>query len=204
MSEPDDPFHTVALRGWVTRLRAGDRAARDELLRACRGRLEALARRMLRGSPRVGRWVDADDVFQAAAVRLLRALETTDVADTRGFYNLAATVTRCELIDLARHFLGPRGVGANHASDPGGGAGPDQDPAAPADDADLDRWAALHEAVGRLPADEREAFGLAFYHGWTQDQIAGLAGVHVRTVRRQYRRAVALLTAALGGRYPAG
>lgn len=201
MPDDTDPFNTVALRGWVDRLRAGDRTAHNDLIRACRGRLEALARRMLRGSPRVGRWVEADDVFQAAALRLLRALETTDVADTRGFFCLAATVTRCELIDLARHFLGPRGVGANHASHTDGT--PPPNPAAPSDDADLDRWAALHEAVGRLPADEREAFELAFYHDWTQDRIAALAGVHVRTVRRHYRRAVHLLTEALGGRFPA-
>src|SRR5262245_52666384 len=110
---PEPSFHTVNLLGWLERIRAGDPAARDELLRACGARFETLARKMLRRYPAVQRWADTGDVFQNAALRLLRALESTPVADTRGFFNLAAAVIRRELIDLARHFQGPHGVGAN-------------------------------------------------------------------------------------------
>jgi RNA polymerase sigma-70 factor (ECF subfamily) len=75
------------------------------------------------------------------------------VADTREFFNLAAAVIRRELLDLARHFYGPRGVGTNHASNhaPGDGS-PTPDPPARTDPAALDRWTALHEA-GRRDAD---------------------------------------------------
>jgi RNA polymerase sigma-70 factor (ECF subfamily) len=158
---PEPSFHTTNLQGWLDRLRAGDPAARNELIRACQGRLETLARRMLCRYPSVRRWAETDDVFSNSAVRLLRALEGTAVADTREFFNLAAAVIRRELIDLARHFHGPHGLGANHASHPPMPDGPAApDPAAPADDpAALDRWAALHEAVENLPAAERGCSG---------------------------------------------
>jgi RNA polymerase sigma factor (sigma-70 family) len=199
----DDP-KPADVTALLARVRAGDAGARDELVRACQGRLEHLARRMLRRHPPVRRWADTGDVFQNATVRLLRALESTPAADTRALLNLAAAVTRRELLDLARHFHGPHGVGANHASRaPGDGVPADRDPPDPAGDgADLDRWAALHAAAERLPADEREAFGLSFYHGWAQDQIADLFGVDVRTVRRRLRRAAAALHSALGGVLP--
>jgi RNA polymerase sigma-70 factor (ECF subfamily) len=202
----DASLHTAQLRGWLDRIQSGDRTARDELVRACHARLEVLARRMLRRYPFVRRWADTDDVFQGAAVRLLRAVEAVPLADTRGFLNLAAAVIRRELIDLARHFNGPMGVGANHASV---GPGKTDGPAAPEAEAprerpgELDRWCALHEAVERLPAEEREVFGLTFYHGWTQAQIAELYQVDERTVRRWWKAACLALHHALGGELPA-
>ena len=70
------------------------------------------------------------------------------------------------------------------------------------DPSDLDRWCALHEAIEKLPVEEREAFGLAFYHGWTQPQIAELFGVDERTIRRRWRAACRALHNALGGDLP--
>jgi RNA polymerase sigma factor (sigma-70 family) len=195
---PEPSFHTTRLRELLDRLRAGDPAARDDLLRAARSRLEVFADRMLRRFPGVGRWADADDVFQGAAVRLLRAVEAVPVANTRELLNLAATQVRRELIDLARHFGGPCGVGANHDS----AAAPD--PGDPADDpADLDRWAAFHSAADGLPVELREVFGLRFYHDWTNDRIAELLDVDEKTVRRRWLRAVDALKAAVGGDFPA-
>ena len=66
---------------------------------------------------------------------------------------------------------------------------PDQADPAPAPD-ELDRWAAFHEGVARLPAQEREVVGLAFYHGWTHAQIAALWQVSDRTVRRHWQSAL--------------
>ena len=61
-----------------------------------------------------------------------------------------------------------------------------------------------YDAVERLPVEEREVFMLAFYHGWTQAQIAELFGVDERTVRRRWRAAGEKLHAALGGELPGG
>jgi RNA polymerase sigma factor (sigma-70 family) len=199
-NSPDLVGVTVLLE----RARRGDPTARGDLIRACQTRLEQLARRMLRGFPSVRRWADTGDVFQNSALRLLRAVEQTDVADTRQFLNLAAAVIRRELIDLARHFQRPHGVGANHASH-GPEAPRASDPPAPANESDeIDRWCALHEAVERLPAEEREVVVLTFYHRWTRAQIAQLFHVDERTIRRRWRAAAARLSVLLGGDLPRG
>jgi RNA polymerase sigma-70 factor (ECF subfamily) len=195
----DDPlFHSVNLRGWLGRIQSGDAAARDELLRACQDRLFRLTQRMLHRYPSLRRWTETDDVFQNASLRLLRALEVTPVADTREFFNLAASIIRRELIDLTRHFHGPMGI-ATHEGRAHFERRSNSGPAAPGiDPADLDRWAALHDAAEKLPAAEREVFGLIYYHGWSQDRIAELFGVDERTVRRRMRRAQEAITAVLG------
>jgi RNA polymerase sigma-70 factor (ECF subfamily) len=193
----DPTLHTTQLKGWLDRIQAGDPVARNELVQAIQGRLEQLARRMLRRYPTVARWAETGDVFQGAVMRLLRALETVSPASTRDFLNLAAAIVRRELIDLARHFQGPQGLGANHASGlQEGQAGPETNPA------DLESWTALHEAVDRLPVELREVFGLTFYHGWTQQQIAELFAVDVRTVRRRWLAACQVLVDALGNNLP--
>ena len=207
---PAPEFHTVNLQGWLDRLQAGDREARDELLRACQGRLLELAGRMLRRHPAVARWADTADVFQNAALRLLRALENTPVADTREYFNLAASVIRKELIDLARHYYGPHGWGANYESnlhrlDSEGRVTPFREPAAPGEPIEeLERWTAFHEAIAQLPPEEREVFGLTYYHGWGQKEIAELIQKDERTVRRRWRSAVMHLNGLLKGQFPPG
>ena len=113
---PDSSVHTTQLHGWLERMRAGDLAAREEMLRRLSARLERLARKMLRRYPRVQRWTDTEDVLQNALLRLLRALEQVQPGSMREFFGLAAEQMRRELLDLAKHFHGPLGVGANHAS----------------------------------------------------------------------------------------
>jgi RNA polymerase sigma-70 factor (ECF subfamily) len=56
-------------------------------------------------------------------------------------------------------------------------------------DFDPERWILFHEAVDRLPIEEREVVGLRFYHGWKQKHIAELFQVDVRTVRRRWSSA---------------
>src|SRR4051812_9531965 len=178
-SMSDAPVDTVQLHNWLDRMRGGDNAARDDLLRHVCGRLERLARKMLRRFPRVQHWVQTDDVLQNALMRLLRALEQVRPDSMRDFFGLAATQMRRELLDLARHFFGPQGAGAHAAGQPGentvSGAA---DPADPADRVetreDLERWCLFHQQVEQLPLEEREVVGLIFYHGWTQAQVADL------------------------------
>jgi hypothetical protein len=47
--------HTAVLGRWLERLRAGDEAARNEVINHACERLEALTRRMLRRYPRLRR-----------------------------------------------------------------------------------------------------------------------------------------------------
>src|SRR5262245_52572469 len=110
------PIDTVQLQGLVDRMRAGDLAARDELLRGYYARLERLARQMLRAYPRVRRWEETGDVLNPALLRLLRALEDVRPESTRAFLGLAALQIRRELLNLYQHYYGPLGPGAHHDS----------------------------------------------------------------------------------------
>jgi hypothetical protein len=51
-----DSLGTTQMRLWVSRIQAGEFAARDELLRAICGRMERLASKMLRGYPTIERF----------------------------------------------------------------------------------------------------------------------------------------------------
>jgi RNA polymerase sigma factor (sigma-70 family) len=197
---PNPSLHTAQLHLWLERMRGGDQAARDELLRSVGNRLERLARKMLGKFPHVRRYIETGDVLNTAVMRLLRALETVQPPSVRDFFGLAAEQMRRELLDLARRFYGKHGIGANHDS-----MGPESDvpapaadPPVPADDPDeLDDWRAFHEEVERLPVEEREVVGLIFYHDWKQAQVAELLGINERTVRRYWRSAMTKLRRAL-------
>ena len=96
-----------------------------------------------------------------------------------------------ELIDLARHYYGPQGQGANYQSQAGEGsslaAGPvdnDNDPSS------LAEWREFHERIGTLPDDERETVSLLYYQGLSQAEAAELLGVSVRTVQRRWHAAL--------------
>ena len=195
----DPSVRTVQLQRWLERMRAGDLNARDELLRCFCGRLEHLARKMLRRFPQVHRWAQTDDVLQNALMRLLRSLQKAEPASVGDFLGLAATEMRRELLDMARHFYGPHGLGANHAShgssSSDAGAGPDF--AASEDKDDLERWQAFHEGVEALPAEEREVVSLIFYHGWTQVEVAQLLQAGERTIRRRWESALLKLNQRL-------
>jgi RNA polymerase sigma-70 factor (ECF subfamily) len=208
MSDSSDPLRTTVLQRWVDQMRAGDQGAAEALVRAVGNRLERVARKMLRGYPGVARWEQTGDVLQNAVVRLLRALREVRPTSVRGFYALATEQMRRELIDLTRHYQGPLGLGAHHASVLGDLREGDSLPAVldpperPDDDDGLARWAAFHAAVESLPAEEREVVGLTFYHGWTQEEIATLFQVDERTVRRRWRSACLRLSEVLRGRLP--
>ncbi|MBY0459440.1 MAG: sigma-70 family RNA polymerase sigma factor [Gemmataceae bacterium] len=184
-------FSTDHLQGCLARLRAGDREAPNELLRATYDRLEKLARRMTRSFPNVRPDADTGDVLHNSTLRLLRSLQTMRPQTTRDFFNLAAVHIRRELLDIARRCQ--RRVHHPWA----GSATGDGEPAAPAA-ADFDLWVRFHEAVDQLPPQEREVMGLVFYHGWTQARIAALLGVDERTVRRWWARACKRLRNLVG------
>jgi RNA polymerase sigma-70 factor (ECF subfamily) len=207
-SMSDIPATTIELEDHLRRMNTGDRQAREQLFRHVSARLERLARKMLRQFPSVQRWCQTDDVLQGALARLLRSLEQIAPASLRELFALSTTMIRRELIDLARHFTGPEGLGANHASQQGGGVGS----SAPAneradmthDPAALALWSELHEKVKDLPADERETFDLLFYQELTQSQAAQVLGVSERTVQRRWQAALLQLHELTGGRWPGG
>jgi RNA polymerase sigma-70 factor (ECF subfamily) len=193
------PLGTTSLLDMLARYRDGDATALDELLRRIGERLERLARKMLRSYPIVRDHEQTDDVLHNALLRLVRSLREVQPSSTTEFFGLAAEQVRRELLDLVRYHR--RRLGVNQPLPDGSSPLDPIDPNA-ADPRDLDRWQALHEAVERLPAELREVFGLTFYHGWTQPEMAGLLGVSDRQVRRLWRQACLRLNELLGGDLP--
>jgi RNA polymerase sigma-70 factor (ECF subfamily) len=200
---------SVQIQGYLDRLRAGDEAARAQLLTCACERLRSLARKMLRGYPNVHRWEQTDDVLQNAALRLHRTLGQMTVETSRDFFRLAALNIRRELLDLAKHHYGPQGQGAHHGTwGPGDSSatGDDSGPVAAADlssePSRLAAWGDFHEQIGALPDEEREVFDLLWYQGLSQAEAAELLGVSERTVKRRWQSGRLLLHEALGGEVP--
>jgi RNA polymerase sigma-70 factor (ECF subfamily) len=190
-------------RDLLDRLRAGDSSARDALIALAQARFVALARAMLRRYPQVRRWEQTDDLLQAALVRLHRSLAEVRPDGLEHFDNLAAAQVRRELIDLARHHRGPEGLAAHHHTD---GADPGSRLAQVADGSgrpeSLEEWAAFHDAVERLPEEERRVMDLLWYRGLTHAQAAEALGVATKTVQRRWASARLMIRDALGGESP--
>ncbi len=202
MAEPSG--QTGRLQECLDRLRAGDGAAREELLRHSCDQLTRLTRKMLRDYPGVHRWEQTDDVRQNAQVRLWRALQEVTPRSLAEFFRLAALQVRRELIDLARQYFGPEGCGAHHASH-----GPHSDAANtpphldPGDvthePARLAAWTEFHRQVEALPEVDREVFDLLWYQELTQAEAATVLAISERTLRRRWRVARVKVYAALKG-----
>ena len=190
------------LQHLLPRAVTGDQAAVDALLRHCGDRLTILTRRMLGDFQRVRRWVETDDVLQNALVRLLGALRSVRPQTPRDFFALASLQIRRELIDLARHFYGPQGIGAHHDSRPAAGSSNSggHDPAdVRHEPASLAEWTELHELVDALPAEEREVVGLLFYQGLSQAEASEVLNVPLRTLQRRWHDALCRLHRAWKG-----
>src|SRR5262245_171459 len=200
---------TMAIQACLDRLRGGDESARAELLNRACGRLRALARKLLKGFPKVRRWEQSDDVLQNALMRLYRTLKDVPPQGVSDFLRLAALNIRRELLDLAKHYYGPQGRGARHATwgtDDSSTRG-DESGLAPPDDPSrepgrLAAWSEFHEQIGALPDEEREVFDLLWYQGLSQAEAAGLLNTSERTVKRRWQSARLRLYEALKGEVP--
>ena len=108
----NESLKTTELHDLVDRIQAGDRHAADALIRRSAERLEGLARKMLRDFPAIRRWEQTGDILQNSLTRLLRTLRNVTPDSVPGFFRLAARVVRRELLDMVRHYMGPRGAGS--------------------------------------------------------------------------------------------
>lgn len=189
-------FDTRIMQDYIERMRA-DPKVRDDLYRAVESRLIRLSRHMLRDFPRLAVMTEAEDILQAAAMRLMRALQTITPVGTREFFQLATVQLKRELIDLTRQYFGPLGQGRNEVllggMEDGGPSGLGESVTTTDSIQEMEHWTEFHEKIEELPAQEREVFSLVYYHGMNQEKIGGILGVTERTVRRYWRGAVARL-----------
>ncbi len=191
---------------WLDLMRAGDQQARERLIEHTCERLRLLAQKMLRGSPRIRRWEETDDVFTEALTKLYRSLASIQPESPRDFYNLAMTQIRRVLIDMARHYYGPEGWGTKHElavmDSEGRQCARYEKVDGEGKPGCLLEWTEFHAQVERLPDEEREVFGLLWYGGLTQQEAVKTLGISERTLRRRWRSARILLYEALGGEPP--
>jgi RNA polymerase sigma-70 factor (ECF subfamily) len=181
------------LRLLLEKAMEGDVQARGGLLEHACDRLFRLTRKMFHARSDLRRWEMTDDVYQTAMLRLHRALADVKIESVGHFFNLAAVMIRRTLLDMAKHHLGPNGPGTKHHTDhpaTNEEGGVLQRMADPADEPmDLESWCAFHAQVEGLPDEERDVVGLIFYEGLTQDEVATVLGVSLRTVKRRWQSA---------------
>ena len=190
------------LQFWLDRLRGGDPAARNELVRHSRERFRLLVRQMMRRFPGLREWEETSDVLQNVYIRLDRVLQAIVVPTVLDFLRLAAHHINFELIDLTRRHFGAMGWGT-HLVPPGQNGDVFPEPAdQAADPYDLASWGALHEYIANLPADDRQLWALLYYQGLTQAEAATLLGTPLRTLQRRWHDAQIGCRTALGNDWP--
>ena len=177
--------HTATLEHWLVRLESGCPEARATILQHTCERLQNMAKRMLRNSPKVRRWETTDDLLQEALLRLHRSLVEINPTTAKEFYGLAATQLRRQLVDLARKHYGKQGIGKNHFTD---GEGSVQKNAGHSPES-LEDWTQLHERIEQLPLEEKEVFELFWYEGLTQADAAKILGISLATFKRRWQAA---------------
>ena len=200
---------TVVIEDCLERLKQGDLKAREVLINRASRRLLALARRMLRDSPRIARWEEAEDLLQASVLRLHLALADVVPQSVEDFLRFAAAQMRRELTDMARHYFGQEGIGSNHATPV---------PSRPSsEDGHLDYgkhdsscgpenlavWTEFHSSIEQLPEIERRVFDLLWYHELTQAEAAKVLEVTERQLRRYWQSARLNLQKLIGDSWDA-
>jgi RNA polymerase sigma factor (TIGR02999 family) len=173
------------ITGLLLSWRGGDLDARDRAIAILYPTLEEIARRQLRGE-RPGHTLQTAGLINEAYLRLVGADVTWQ---GRGhFLAAAATTMRRVLVDYARAHRGARrGGGAEAVTLDEGLAG-----APPRADDIL----ALDEAIDRLATLNRrqaELIELAYFGGYTYDEMAEIQGISPATVDRELRVAKRLL-----------
>jgi RNA polymerase sigma-70 factor, ECF subfamily len=188
---------TLAAAGGTTlarpRLREDDREAIEACQRGDRDAFDRLVQRYQRDVYRLcyrylNNHEDADDVAQEVFLRAYRAIERFrgDSAFSTWLYRIA--VNACLNFRAARKPAGiefPDGI-------------PDPRPGAQSKVEHDERSRRVREAVSRLPDKQRATVILKVYHDLTHEEVAGILGATVGTVKANLFHALGNLRKTLG------
>jgi RNA polymerase sigma-70 factor (ECF subfamily) len=184
---PDDPVEAA----WLARVRAGDDQAFGRLVAAYGPRLYRLAYRM------TGNVQDAEDVVQETFLRAYRRLGRFEArASVATWLHRIAVNCAVDVLRTRRDAAWPRAEAA---------AEQDGRPAEPAArDADPDRLALGAElrarvaaALDQLSPQERAAFVLRHFEGWSIAEIGRALNLRASATKHSIFRAVRKLRSAL-------
>jgi RNA polymerase sigma factor (sigma-70 family) len=201
MPMKDSDLHQ--LQGLLETLRAGDQSASDPLFRMAYNQLAVIVRRKKVDFPGLDRWEGTGDILQETALRLHQAVIKNPPESVVIFFGLAARITRCVLIDRLRHYYGPQGDGANHATQGDDRSGSDtsrpklEKSDGTYDPAPLAEMTDLHRQIDELDEEERQVVDLLVYQDLTTSQAAKLLDCSERTVKRRWASARLHLSAKL-------
>lgn len=180
------------LLGKVTQQEAG---ATDLLFQHCMERIRILAHRLFQSRKDLHLFEESDDLLQKTLVRLHRAIQVLKPVTTRAFMTIALQNMRWALKDLSRD-MHNRLDKLGHAKAIAKAPSVDDEPST------LLEWAHFHDAIEKLPQEERETFDLIYYGGLGQEQAAEILCVSARTIKRRWRLARILLARALDNEWP--
>jgi RNA polymerase sigma factor (TIGR02999 family) len=185
MKEADD------LARYFERIRAGDDAAKASLADLVQAELRRMAEFIMR-SERPNHTLQPTALVNELYLRLLSG-QFINLHDRRHFFAMAAQAMRRILVDHARA----------RSSDKRGGARAhvDVDSIPLVSHDNIEQIVELDQALQRLEKmDARQArvVELRFFAGLSEDEIAQLLGVSVRTVKRDWSMAKAWLYSELG------
>lgn len=147
---------------------------------------------MIASYPLLRSKADTDDLLQNFLIRLTKAIESIIPNSSVDFFQLASVLMRNELIDMGRKLFGKDGAKKNFeqptdpnlldAKEPGEGP------------SGLLEWVEFHESIDKLPEEEKIVFQLIFYQEFTQDEVAELLGLSLKTVFRRWTKAKLILS----------
>ena len=181
---------TQRLQVCLDRMLQGDAEARKQLFGLAYERLTVLARKVRKDFPSLGDLHETGDILHDAYPRLHKALEQIAPQSVRDFYGLAALQIRRVLIDLCRRLRGRRGQRKPPVQIAESDTSPGFDVEEKTHDPSrLAHWAEFHEAVDKLPPQEREVVDLLWYQELSQEEAAEVLGVDKSTVKRRWRHA---------------
>jgi RNA polymerase sigma-70 factor (ECF subfamily) len=191
----------------LERLKRRDVQALAEFLQARRPQLMAFIERQLGAALR--RKVEPDDIFQEASAEAVRALATAELADRDPFSWLCQIAER-RIIDLHRRFFDAQKRDAGREVPLGAGHGSDTTPGGlinllvaslttPSQAFSRNaREARLHDALVRLPPEQRDALRMRYVENLPSRQIAEKLGKTDAAVRVMLTRSLQKLQELLG------
>ena len=162
-------------RALLERAKGGDPTAMRELYRLHASDFLGFLRRLC------GNTADAEDIAQEAFITTFDRVRRVQSGRFRSFL-YAVGVRKCHHLFRKRRLLarlGFRGADPEIADVARPGASPE----------DLAELAEVLRFVARLPADQRLAWVLRRFEGYTNDEAAALCGCSVATVKRRVRAA---------------
>ena len=182
---------SAELQRLIDQFSQGGIKPRRELLERAVNRLRRLSAKILGQSfPSLEAAHDVDSVVHETWMRLLPALEQTEVQTVEDFFRLAAHKIRqvlLDMVDRARRTSVEETLPSN-AFD---ASGQSSDPAR------LMMWGEFHQRVANLDDEQRQVFELHYYLEIPQVQIAQLLKISEKQVSRLWIKATNRLTVGL-------